>query len=153
MEFLGHIVSPEGVSTDPKKIDKVANWPVPTYKPDIQQFLGLANYYRRFIKDFARIATRQSNSAGARVHGRPQHIILFFSFPLFYSLIPKMIPYCSCNNNNILFLKFSQTRTIKIGTQYATIEVNAYYIEPSVWQRLSLVESSVVAHQTHPLGT
>ena len=56
MEFLGHIVSPEGVSTDPKKIEKVANWPVPTYKWDIQQFLDLANYYRRFIKDFARIA-------------------------------------------------------------------------------------------------
>ena len=56
VEFLGHIVSPEGVSTDPKKIEKVANWPVPTYKRDIQQFLGLANYYRRFIKDFARIA-------------------------------------------------------------------------------------------------
>ena len=56
VEFLGHIVSPEGVSKDPKKIEKVANWPVPTYKRDIQQFLGLANYYRRFIKDFARIA-------------------------------------------------------------------------------------------------
>ena len=56
VEFLGHIVSPEGVSTDSKKIEKVANWPVPTYKRDIQQFLGLANYYCRFIKDFERIA-------------------------------------------------------------------------------------------------
>lgn len=56
VEFLGHVVSPEGVSTDPKKIEKVVNWPVPASKRDVQQFLGLANYYRRFVEDFARIA-------------------------------------------------------------------------------------------------
>lgn len=56
VEFLGHIVSPEGVSTDPKKIEKVANWPVPSSKRQVQQFLGLANYYRRFVEDFAKIA-------------------------------------------------------------------------------------------------
>ena len=56
VEFLGHVVSAEGVSTDPKKIEKVANWPVPTSKREVQQFLGLANYYRRFMEDFARIA-------------------------------------------------------------------------------------------------
>ena len=46
VEFLGHIVSAEGVSTDPKKIEKIANWPTPTSKREVQQFLGLANYYR-----------------------------------------------------------------------------------------------------------
>ena len=56
VEFLGHIVSPNGVSTDPKKIDKVANWPIPSCKREVQQFLGLANYYRRFVADFAKIA-------------------------------------------------------------------------------------------------
>ena len=56
VEFLGHIVSAKGVCTDPKKTEKVAKWPAPTSKKKVQQFLGLANYYRRFVKDFASIA-------------------------------------------------------------------------------------------------
>ena len=56
VEFLGHIVSADGVATDPKKTEKVANWPVPRSRREVQQFLGLANYYRRFVQDYARIA-------------------------------------------------------------------------------------------------
>ena len=54
--FLGHVVSREGVSADPSKTEKVANWPVPTSTKEVQQFLGLAGYYRRFVKGFADIA-------------------------------------------------------------------------------------------------
>lgn len=54
--FLGHIVSADGVITDPTKVDKVKNWPLPTSRREVQQFLGLANYYCRFIKDLATIA-------------------------------------------------------------------------------------------------
>ena len=56
VNFLGHVVSRDGVSADPSKIDKVANWPVPTSTKEVQQFLGLAGYYRRFVKGFADIA-------------------------------------------------------------------------------------------------
>ena len=56
VQYLGHIISREGIATDPAKIEKVSTWPVPTSKREIQQFLGLASYYRRFVKDFARIA-------------------------------------------------------------------------------------------------
>ena len=56
MEFLGHIVSAEGVQADPSKTEKIAQWPTPTSIWEVQQFLGLANYYRRFVKDFAAIA-------------------------------------------------------------------------------------------------
>ena len=53
--FLGHVVS-EGVAADPSKTAVVASWPTPRSKREIQQFLGLANYYRKFVKNFAAIA-------------------------------------------------------------------------------------------------
>ena len=56
VKFLGHIVSAEGVQTDPEKTEKVAQWPQPSSKREVQQILGLANYYRRFVKDFASIS-------------------------------------------------------------------------------------------------
>ena len=54
--YLGHVVSREGVSTDPEKIRAVKEWPTPTSVKDVQSFLGLASYYRRFIEGFANIA-------------------------------------------------------------------------------------------------
>ena len=56
VRFLGHVISSEGISTDPEKIARVAQWPVPITKLELQQFLGFVNYYRRFIKDCASIS-------------------------------------------------------------------------------------------------
>ena len=56
VKFLGHIISEKGISTDPGKTEAIQKWPVPSSKRELQQFLGLANYYRRFIKSFALIA-------------------------------------------------------------------------------------------------
>ena len=54
--YLGHIVSAEGIKCDPKKIEAVKNWRKPTNHKEVQIFLGTANYYNRFIKDFSKIA-------------------------------------------------------------------------------------------------
>ena len=56
VKFLGHVISSAGIATDPEKIAKVAQWPVPFNKQELQQFLGFINYYRRFIQDCASIA-------------------------------------------------------------------------------------------------
>ena len=54
--FLGHIVSTDEIMPDPQKTSKVEAWLIPTKIQEVQQFLGLANYYRRFIQNFAIIA-------------------------------------------------------------------------------------------------
>ena len=56
VEFLGVVISPKGVEMQKEKVKGVLNWPAPRSVKEVQKFLGLANYYRRFIKDFARIA-------------------------------------------------------------------------------------------------
>ena len=56
VEFLGVVISPKGVEMQKKKVEGVLNWPAPRNVKEVQKFLGLANYYRRFIKDFAKIA-------------------------------------------------------------------------------------------------
>jgi len=56
VEFLEVVISPKGVEMQKEKVEGVLNWLAPRNIKEVQKFLGLANYYRRFIKDFARIA-------------------------------------------------------------------------------------------------
>jgi hypothetical protein len=56
VKFLGVIIGPNGIKMDPGKINAILEWPEPGNMKDIQWFIGLANYYRRFIKDFTKIA-------------------------------------------------------------------------------------------------
>ncbi|CAI5460704.1 unnamed protein product [Closterium sp. Yama58-4] len=56
VQFLEHMVSAEGVHVDPRKIEAVKKWKVPENVKELQQFLGFANYYNRFVPQYAKIA-------------------------------------------------------------------------------------------------
>ena len=53
---MGHIISKEGISVDPEKIEAIMNWPTPRNVTDVRYFMGLAGYYRRFIEGFSKVA-------------------------------------------------------------------------------------------------
>ena len=56
VDFLGVIIGPEGIKMEKEKVKGVLEWPTPKCVKDVQKFLGLANYYRRFIKGFTTVA-------------------------------------------------------------------------------------------------
>ena len=53
IRFLGVVIELNGIEIEKKKVDGVLSWPEPNNVKDVRKFLGLTNYYRRFIKDFA----------------------------------------------------------------------------------------------------
>lgn len=54
-EFLGHIVTQDGIKPNPNKIEKILDWPIPKTTTQIKGFLGILGYYRKFIRDFAKL--------------------------------------------------------------------------------------------------
>ena len=53
--YLGHGVSKNGIQTDPKKVEAIHKWPVPTNVTEVRSFLGFTNCYQRFIKKYAQV--------------------------------------------------------------------------------------------------
>jgi len=59
--FFGYVVSKEGIKVEPSKMKAIREWPRPTNVTEIRSFLGLASYYRRFVKDFSKITSFLTN--------------------------------------------------------------------------------------------
>ena len=54
--YLGHVVSEKGIQTDPKKVEPIWKWPIQTNVTEVCSFLGLTNYYSKFIQEYAQVA-------------------------------------------------------------------------------------------------
>lgn len=56
VKYVGHIISADGIETDPEKVSKIETWPIPKSTDDVRSFLGFSGYYRKFVKDYSKIA-------------------------------------------------------------------------------------------------
>lgn len=56
IKFLGHVISPDGIGVDEDKIAAIQRWPIPRNVSELRSFLGLAGYYRKFVRDFSKVA-------------------------------------------------------------------------------------------------
>ena len=61
IQYLGHVVNAQGIRPDPKKVSAVQSWPVPQNVHDVRSFLGLCNYFRKFIDHYSSIAVPLTN--------------------------------------------------------------------------------------------
>lgn len=67
ISFLGHTIDQEGIHPDPHKIDLIKNWPTPKNQSELRSFLGLANYYRKFVLGFSKLAHPLTRLTGKQV--------------------------------------------------------------------------------------
>ena len=66
IQYLGHIISEEGISVDPENIEAIMNWPTPRNVTDVRSFMELVGYYRRFIEGFSKVARAIFATEGAK---------------------------------------------------------------------------------------
>lgn len=61
LHYLGYVISPKGVAIDPSKVQVIANWPPPQSVKELRSFLGMAGYYRKFVKIFGLLSKPLTN--------------------------------------------------------------------------------------------
>ena len=83
VKFLGHIVGADGIRVDPAKIAVVKEWPVPTNITELRQFLGLANYFRKYIQGYSTLAAPLT-SALSNLSSKKSFILTLKSNYYFY---------------------------------------------------------------------
>ncbi len=93
--FLGYIISQDGVSMDEKKVQAVLDWPQPQTVKELQRFLGFANFYRRFIRNFSSVAsplTAMTKRSASRLMWSPEALRSFQELKARFTSAPILRP-------------------------------------------------------------
>ena len=102
IEFLGFVVGQAGISMEPSKVDTIATWPVPKTQREMQVFLGFANFYRRFILGFSKVAAALSATLKGGTNGKfkgvkfvwtKEALELFMELKRLFACAPMLIHY------------------------------------------------------------
>ena len=98
LKFLGHLVGKDGIKVDPAKVEVVKQWPVPTTLTELRCFLGLANYFRRFIQGYSSLAapltalTSGDNPKNSAISWGPDQQAAFEGIKLALTSAPILSP-------------------------------------------------------------
>ena len=80
VDYLGHVISAQGISVDPAKTQAIQDWPTPTNPQDVRRFLGLAGYYRQFVERYAEIAAPLTELTSSSYQWRWRHDVEQLAF-------------------------------------------------------------------------
>jgi len=95
--FLGVVIGPNGIEMEAEKVDRVLSWPQPKIVKNVRKFLGLANYYRRFIKDFCKKAKLQAGiKPTALCSAIDKENLIEFPLDLLHYIYNYYCSYASC---------------------------------------------------------
>ena len=152
IHYLGHIVSKNGIETDPKKIEAIKNWPVPRTVHDVRSFLGFTNYYRKFVYKYAHkarplnklISGENAKKKNRKVEWTPEHEATFQELKTACSETP-VLAYANYKKSFRL-----NTDASKIGlgaVLYQQQDDNSYRVIAYASRSLSKTEQNYDAHK------
>ncbi|WVZ51621.1 LOW QUALITY PROTEIN: hypothetical protein U9M48_002748, partial [Paspalum notatum var. saurae] len=159
VSFLGHILSEKGVAVDPSKVESVLNWKQPESVTEIRSFLGLAGYYRRFIKDFSKTAKPMTSltKKNAKYTWSPNCEEAFQSLKRSLTTAPVLAQpdvtkpfdvYCDASGNGLGCVLMQEGRVVAYASRqlrkheanYPThdLELAAVVHAPKIWRHYTL---------------
>ena len=114
IKYLGHIVSEEGIASDPSKVEAIQNWPIPTSVEQVRKYLGFVGYLRKFIKDFGKIAKplhfllKDQNSGKRAKKKSPRKKFQSFQWGEEQQQAFDKLKYCCCHTPVLAFADYTK---------------------------------------------